>query len=110
MMESWDWGLSANEQMVVRTIFLDERSSHLLFVAGQTLSRGEIAPLGRFVRRAVAHGATARAVVRLLGETVQSIARGADDRAEKVDKGLIIYLLSRKALLRAEETGMILTP
>jgi len=110
MMESWDWGLSANEQMVVRTIFWDERSSHLLFVAGQTLSRGEIAPLGRFVRRAVAHGATARAVVRLLGETVQSIARGADDRAEKVGKGMIIHLLSRKALLRAEETGMILTP
>jgi hypothetical protein len=104
----WNWEQFAHEKMVVRTIFLNDDSSHLLFPAGQNLSREEIVSLSRSVRRAVEHGATASALVRLLGETIQSIARGGDARAKRVGKGMIIQLLSRKAV----ETGRseILTP
>ncbi len=108
MTDSWEWELSAHERMVVRTIFLDESSSHLVFPAGQNLTRREAVHLNRLVRRAVAHGAPARALVRLLGDMVQSVADGKDDHAKRVGKGMIVHLLSRKALV--EGRSMIMTP
>lgn len=108
MTDSWEWNSSAYEPMVVRTIFLDEKSSHLIFPAGQNLTHKEMVALSRLVQRAVEHGATARALVRLLGDMVQSVARGGDARAGRVGRGMIIHLLSRKAL--GEGRSMILTP
>ncbi len=108
MTDSWEWRPSAYKRMVVRTIFLDENSSHLIFAAGQNLTRGEVVHLNRLVRRAVEHGATARALASLLGNMVQSVARGRDDRARRVGRGMIIHLLSRKALV--EGRSQIVTP
>jgi hypothetical protein len=108
MTDSWEWRPSAQGRMVVRTTFLDENSSHLVFAAGQNLTRGEVIYLNRLVRRAVEHGATARALVRLLGNMVQSVAYGRDDRAARVGRGMIIHLLSRKALV--EGRAQIMTP
>lgn len=108
MTNSWEWKSSAYEPMVMRTIFLDKKSSHLIFSAGQNLTRKELVDLSRLVQRAVERGATALALVRLLGNMVQSVARGSDARAGRVGKGMIIHLLSRKAL--GEGSSMILTP
>jgi hypothetical protein len=108
MTESWEWKPSVSKRMTVQTIFLDESSSHLVFAAGQNLTREEVVHLNRLVRRAVEHGATARAIVRLLGTMVQSIANGRDRRAKRVGRGMIIHLLSLKALV--ENRSMIVTP
>lgn len=108
MTDRWEWKSTAYEPMVVRTIFLDQKSSHLIFPAGQNLTRKEMVDLSRLVRRAIERGATARALVRLLGNMVQSVAQGGDARAGRVGRGMIIHLLSRKALV--EGRSMILTP
>ncbi len=108
MTDSWEWRPSAYEQMVVRTIFLGENSSHLVFSAGQNLTRGEVVNINHLVRRAVEHGATASALARILGNMVQSVACGDDDRAGRVGRGMIIHLLSRKALV--EGRSLIVTP
>jgi len=108
MTDSWEWEPSASERMVVQTRFLDESSSHLVFAAGQNLTFVEEVHLNRLVRRAVKHGASAMALVGLLRNMVQSVARGADHRAGRVGKGMIIHLLSRKALV--EGRSLIVTP
>jgi len=108
MTDSWEWEPSASERMVARTIFLDEKSSHLVFAAGQNLTREEAVHVNRHVRRAVEHGAPARPLVRLVGDTVQSVAHGGDHRARRVGKGMIIHLLSRKAVV--EGRSLIVTP
>ena len=108
MTDTWEWKPAAYERMTVRTIFLDENSSHLIFAAGQNLTGGELVHHNRLVRRAVEHGATARALVRILADTVQSVASGDDDRARRVGRGMIIHLLSRKALV--EGRSGIVTP
>lgn len=108
MTDAWEWKSSAYEPMVVRTIFLDQKSTHLIFPAGQNLTRKEIAVLSRLLRKAIERGATARALVRHLGNMVQTVARGGDARAGRVGRGMIIHLLSRKALV--EGRSMILTP
>jgi len=107
MTDSWKWRSSADKRMIVRTIFLNESSSYLVFATGQNLNHEEVVHLKRLVRRAVEHGATAMAIVRLLGNMVQSVANGRDRRAKMVGKGMIIHLLSRKAL---EDRSMIGTP
>lgn len=108
MTDSWECMPSAEKQMIVRTNFLDKSSSYLIFACGQSLTRGEVTHLNHLVRRAVEHGATARALARLLGNVVQSVANGRDRRAERVGRGMIIHLLSRKALV--ENRPMIVTP
>lgn len=111
MTDSWGWRRSADKRMVVRTIFLDESSPFLVFAAGQKLKPGESIYLNRLVRQAVKHGATARAPARLLGDMVQSVARGRDKRADRVGRAMIIHVLSRKALLDGRRSIMApLTP
>jgi|GEM_PF-2053415 len=108
MTESWKWEPSASDRMVVRTIFLDEDSSHLIFATGQNLTLEEAVHLNRLVRRTVEHGALAMPLARLVGDAVQSVADGNDDRAKRVGKGMIIHLLSRKAVV--EGRSLIVTP
>jgi hypothetical protein len=96
--DSFQWMASASNRMVVQTICWDERSSHIIVSAGQNLMPEELVYLNRLVRRAVKHGATAKAPARLLANLVQSVANGTDHRAERVGNGMMIQLLSRKAL------------
>lgn len=108
MTDTWEWKPTADERMTVRTIFLDENSSHLIFAAGQNMTRREMIHLNRLVRRAVEHGTTAQALVRILADTVQSVAQGDNHRAKRVGKGMIIHLLSRQACI--EGRSQIVTP
>lgn len=108
MNDFWKWERFAGNRMVVRTRFLDEDSSHIIFASGQALTPAEEIYLNRLVRRAVAHGVSATAVVRVLGNMVQSLALGTDGRALSVGKGMIIHLLSRKAV--EEGRTLIVTP
>jgi len=105
----WNWEQVADDQMVVRTKFLNEDLPYLLFPSGQNLCRREEVSLSRSIRRAVEHRATATALARHLGETIQSIAGGGDARAARVGRGMIIHLLSRTAP-ETGSPGMILTP
>jgi hypothetical protein len=108
MTDSWGWELSAHDRMAVRYRFLEESSSHLVFVAGQNLTREEEVHLNRSVRRAVEHGATGIPLARLAGETIQAVARGGDERAKRVGRAMIVHLLSRKAL--SAGSSMVVAP
>ena len=94
----WHWEPIASAQMNIYTGYLPENSSHFVFGAGQNLTKPETVQINRSVRRAVEHKATARAIVRILGETVQLVTDGSDERAQRVGRGMIIQLLSRQAL------------
>lgn len=106
--DSWEWKASADERMTVKVQFLDEKCTHLIFAAGQSLSKKEKDHLDRLVRRAVKHGAKTMTLVRILGGMVRAVASGTDARAQRVGKGIIIHLLSRKALM--EGRRQIVTP
>jgi hypothetical protein len=64
--DSWEWLSSATDRVVVRTIFLEESSSYLIFPAGQNLTSSERVYLSRCVRKAIEHSATSRALARIL--------------------------------------------
>ena len=105
--DSFGWKSTADKQMVVKTGFLDEKKQSQMFSIGQNLYRKERIQISRLVNRAVEHGAK-KALVRILGGVIQAVARRNDERAKRVGKGMIIQLLSKKALL--EQNRSIVTP
>lgn len=108
LLDSLEWKNSADKHMVVRSGFLDEKHPYQIFSAGQNLYKTEKKQISRLVRRALEHGARTTALVRILGAVVRSVANRTDQRARRVGKGMIIHLLSKKALL--ERRLGIVTP
>lgn len=106
--DSLEWRNTADKHMVVKNGFLDEKKQSQMFSAGQNLYRKERAQISRLVNRAVEHGAKTTALVRILWAVIQAVARRNDERAKRVGKGMIIQLLSKKALL--EQNRSIVTP
>ena len=90
MTDSWD--PAPYGPMNVRTVF--PGSSWNFFSAGQSLYHAEKVRLNRLVKRALEHGATAMSVARLLQSTVFSVAV----RNTRVGKGMIVQMISQKAV------------
>lgn len=101
MTDSWEWQIYG--PMQVRTRLLDDTASHI-FVVGQRLYPGEMVRLTRLMKRTAERGNTVISWVRLLQNMVQSSA----SRNERVGKGMITHLLSRKAVV--EGRSLIVTP
>jgi hypothetical protein len=108
MNEEWKWLPSPSDRLIMKTIFLGDRNSHLLFAAGQPLLPQEAIYVVRLVRRAIEHKTSAILLARIVGDMIQHIAHGTDQRATRVGKGMIIHLLSRRALLEGHST--LVTP
>ena len=99
MTDSWEWEVSASERMVVRSKFLPKDSPFFVFAAEQSLTAQEEARLSNFVNRVIRSKEPAIPLARLLSDVVQSMAKGSDPRAKMVGKGMIIQLLSKKAIM-----------
>jgi hypothetical protein len=109
MNDAGEWEDHASDRVRLRTEFLGEPNSHLFHVAGQNLTRAEVARVARLIRKAIERrSASPRPLARVLGGTVREVANGNDARAARVGKGMIIQALSREALLTS--SSMIVTP
>lgn len=98
MTTAWKWEASPSDRMNLHSDVKPKTSTEVLYVVGQTLKEFEDGSLRAKLNRAVNMGAAPYEVARLLGETIQSVSAGNDSRAKRVGKGMIIQLVSRKAV------------
>ncbi|MGH9879484.1 MAG: hypothetical protein ACRD5H_17775, partial [Nitrososphaerales archaeon] len=102
------WQNSASDHMTVSGGFPLKNSPYFIFPAGQNLWPQEESRLKVNMDRVVKSNTAATSIARILGDTIQAIANGRDDRARRVGKGMITQLLPRKAALNKSDTVVVL--
>lgn len=105
---SGKWQDFASDHMIVQGGYPLKNSSSFIFSAGQNLWPQEEAHLKVNVDRVVKSNTAATSIARILGDTIQAIANGRDERAKKVGKGMITHLLPRKAALNKSDILVVM--